>query len=384
MILQNRNIQKYDAMVYEGYYSIKRHLVDRFPQAITYVVPTTLKGIGKSYSVWNEILVPDYLKKGKLILYLRWTDSELEAAVDEFKKSKYFETKLNFNFEWTKMKKLHSIRNTDTNRAVAYFITPAHFKTIKGLASLEENEILSGGIYWDEFLIPDGFYRKPKNVIEGFVQCIGSLFRDKPFKIFMTANNTNPQNPFMDYMFTDIGWPERGETFVDYHSMTVIESPNYNEFLKRKQENSNFETFARLNPQMHQQLFGMGSLNQSIYDNQDLIIYRLDRDVNFKFKFQMGVLKLTVYTYQDENGEYLSYITDQNTPSPVMYSGNLETNLQTGIQLIPDDCVKSLKYYINNTKVRYKSVMVMNIVQDWVIKYRDMTKPIDWTKEKSR
>lgn len=383
MKLFNGNIKTWPSMKYEKWYSVKRHLVDRFPNMVTYVIPTTLKGIGKSYSIWKEILIPA-MNNGEIVLFIRWSKGELQAAIDSLQKTpKVFADRINVEIEWTKLKELTVVRNKETQEVLAYFVTPSQFKIIKGLASLEETDIKDGKVFWEEFLIPDGIYRKPKETIDSFIQVLGSLFRTKKFVNFMAANNVNPQNPFMDYLFTELGWPEMGQTIVDYDSKTVIDSPWFNKFIEAKYENSALASFAKLNPAIYKQLFGQGSLNDSVYNNQEMIIYRLDKDVNFKFKFQIGIVKFTVYTYQD-NGIWLCYITDQKTPSPAYFAGDMLTSLETGLELIGGDLIKSLKAYVEDNRVRYKSIKVMNVIQDWLIRYKDFNKPIDWSKEKMK
>lgn len=382
MKLFNKNIVKITSEIYNKYYSVKKHLVDKFPNMVTYVIPTTLKGIGKSYSIMNEIMF-DAMNNGYLGLYLRWTKPELSLVIDDFQKNpKLFADKFDFEIEFFKFEGVTAVRRKDNGDTIMYFCIPSQFKTIKGLASKEEYEMKDGRVFWEEFLIPDGIYRKPKETIDSFYQVLGSLFRNKNFQIFMASNNTNPNNPFQDYLFTNMGWPEMGETIIDYDSKTVIDSPWWNTYMNKKYENTSLSDFAKLNPAIHKQLFGGGSLNDSIYNNQEMIIYRLEADVNFRFKFQIGIMKYTVYSYQTENGKWLLYITEQTTPSPAYFSGTIDTYLKTGKELLPNDYIKTLKWYSESNNIRYKSVKTMNIIQDWLIRYRDITKPIDYSKEK--
>lgn len=381
MYLQGSNIQEYPSIKHESWYSIQK-LIDAFPNCRWFCVPTTLKGIGKSYSIWHERLIPD-ANNGLGAVIINWKDDELEAMIDELENNpEELTTHLHFEVEWHKSKGVTICRRIDTGEGVFYFVTPPKFSVLKGMTI--KGNLPIRNVYWDEFLLPQGIYRKPKETLDGLWQLLGSIFRDNDFYIFMSANNTNPNNPFLWYLFNDMGWPDYDQTIVNHDAGVVIDSPAYNGFMEQKYKASTLWKLSKIKPEIHKQLFGGGRLNDSIYDNQDMIIYRLREKVYYQFNFKLGLLTFFVYSYQNENMDWLCYITtakNQNIKE-VMYSGDITTYLQTGISLIEEDKILSLKGFLNDNKIRFRDVNTMNIIIDWISNYKNINEPIDWTKGK--
>lgn len=374
----DNNVKKYKSLDFPTWYSIKTNLVDRFPDCLLYVVPTALKGIGKSYSTWDKILIP-LINSGQTVLNIRWTEDELDLMVDEFKsKPETLQDKINFTTHWKKTKKLYSLVNSETGKTVVYFASPSAFKIIKGLASREEADITDGAWYWDEFLLPNrGDYREAQTKIDSLWQVLGSLFRNKKWIGIMSANIINPDNPWMDYMFKDIGWPQPGEVIVDHTRGIVLESPKWNKFLQNKYEDTPLYRITK-GTHIHRQLFGGTNLNDSIYDNQDMIIYRLEEPVRFYTNFRLGVKDYTVVSF---NNDSLVYITDQKCNIEIKYAANLITHYETKLELIDESILWWLRELIINKQVRFKSVSVMNEIILLISRLRISHEVIDWSKK---
>lgn len=382
MELQQSNIRKYKSHKYSGYYDINRDLISHFPKCNFFVVPTTLKGIGKSYSIWNTRLIPDANAsdgaRGGIII--RWSKDELDLLVFNLKSNPgEIENKLNFPIKWTSFKGMHVMQNAKTDIPIFYFVTPTQFKIIKGMTITGKLPVKN--VYWDEFLIPDGIYKKPKQVIDSFWQLLGSLFREEEYYVFMASNNTDPNNPFLWYLFEEMGWPDYGETIVNHDAGVVIDSPLFNKYLEKKYKNSRFEKNARMNQSIHKQLFGGGRLNDSIYSNQELIMYHLDCQGTFKFSIQLGLDKYAFYSFTKDNKEFFLYVTPVGNGMKAFWAGDQRTEYETGIKLVEDHIIKTLKNYALKIKIRFRDGKTMNNILQWIEKYKDDNRVIDWTKK---
>lgn len=380
MELKKNNIKVYKSKEYDSYYNIDRDLVKRFPDCNFFVVPTTLKGIGKSYSIWNTRLIPDATDINNPLgsVVIRWSKDELDLLVFNLKNNpKDLQNKLNFPIKWTSFKGMHIMQNAKTEQALFYFVTPTQFKIIKGMSISGKLPIKN--VYWDEFLLPDGIYKKPKQILDSFWQLLGSLFREEEYYVFMASNNTDPNNPFLWYLFKEIGWPDYGETIVNHDAGVVIDSPLFNEFLTTKYTKSRFEKNARMNEEIHKQLFGGGRLNDSIYSNQELIIFNLSVTAKFKFAIQIGLDKYGFYTFTPDESNWYLYIIPVHDKRASFWAGNTITQLETGLKLVPDDIMKTLKNYLEKTKIRFRDGKTMNNIISWLEKYKEDFKPIDWT-----
>lgn len=381
MELKNSNIKKYKSQEYLQYYNINRDLIKHFPDCNFFVVPTTLKGIGKSYSIWNTRLIPDVNNINNPLgsLVIRWSKDELDLLVFNLKSNPSdLENKLKFPIKWTSFKGMHVLQNATTEQPIFYFVTPTQFKIIKGMTI--NGKLPIKNVYWDEFLLPDGIYKKPKQTLDSFWQLLGSLFREEEYYVFMASNNTDPNNPFLWYLFEEMGWPDYGETIVNHDAGVVIDSPLFNDFLITKYNNSRFEKNARMNKEIHKQLFGAGRLNDSLYSNQELIIFNLDISANFKFAIQIGLDKYGFYTFTPDQVNWFMYIIPVKDKRASFWAGDLRTEMETGLKMVPDHIIKTLKNYLKNTKIRFRDGKTMNNIITWLERYREDTKIIDWTK----
>lgn len=382
MILQQDNVREYKSIKHETWFRIQ-NLIAAYPDCRMFVVPTTLKGIGKSYSIWDK-MCDDYNKKGLGGIYVRWKKKELNAILLNLKeKSAELVDKLNCETEWLTSGEITILSNKETGEGIFYFITPSGFEALKGLTINGNLPLLN--VFWEEFLLPQGIYLKPAETLDAFWQLLGSMFRNQDFYVFLAANNTNPNNPFLWYMFNNMGWPEYGTTIVDHDAGVVIDSPEYNGYMEKKYEASTLWKLSKMNPAVHKQLFGKGQLNDSLYDNQNLIIFRMRKPVNFKFNMRIGVTIFYFYTYFD-NGKWLMYVSTANNPkvTGIMFAGTRVTALETGLKLIEEHLIRSIKGYMDENKVRYRDVRTMGVIIEWIENYRDDNEIIDWTKKEEK
>ncbi len=361
---------------YQQWYSVKK-LSDRFKNANFFVVPTPKKGVGKTYSVMNEILIPD-IKLGKKFVYIRWTKSEIEAFITELQdKPHVFVDKIGFAIKFKSRKNFKIMYNAETKEPIAYLITPNAIETIKGMAQEQDLELKH--LYWDEFLRVNGIYVKAQDVLEGFWDLIGSLFRTNDYYIWMTANNNNPNNPFYDHLFSEIGWPEYGTTHYDAASGVVIDSPFINDYILDMYKNSKLYKNSRIHPAVHQRLFGETNLTDNTYMNLHHIVPHINYELKNEFNFQLGTIKYMVFTYE-ELGYTRIYILNGNLKPKfkVNWACDDRTFKETGLPLIPSKIVKYLQSQLEYKNLRFRDGNTQKNIIDWLKKQKFKATVLKW------
>lgn len=385
MRLYNEQIYKYQSYRYSDYYSIKKHLIDIYPKCRLFVVPTTFKGIGKSYSTWNEIIIPDINNLGLGAIYCRWTKPELNAFITEIKEKPWeLLDKLNCETEWTKRDEITILRNKHTKQPLIYFTIPSWFGVLKGITI--QGDLPIKNFYWDEFLTTRNIYIKPQETLDSLWQLFGSIFRKQDYFAILTANNVNPNNPFLVHMFYNLGWPNVGETLVDYNSLTVIDSPWQSSQLISDYEKSTFYKMSRLTPKIHSQLFQQTDFDDT-YENIDMILYRLEAEVSYIVSvITEDNMIYHFVNFNDEGKDYI-YVTPQDIDCELeIYASSFVTQYKTSYTLIPRKYVRFLIKKMENKEIFYRDTFTMTDVVDRLLLSNEFysNEPIDWTQKGGR
>lgn len=370
-----------DSYHYTKYYSIKKHLADMYQQANFFVVATPKKGIGKTYSVFHDFIIPD-LTEGYGSLYIRWEKGERDTFVSNIEnKDSDLNITIPFEYYFKTVKGMKVLYRKSDNKAMMYFITVRQIAAFKGLEANNGKHFRN--VYWDEFLTTDNVYVKPKERIESFYQLLGSTFRQHYYRVFMTANNIHTDNVFIDYMFFTMGWPEYGKTHYSPESGIVIDSPLWTDYMANLYNGSCFERNARANPIVHKQLFGRTQLNDSDYSNLNHILPSIDMNtLTMKYIIQIGINKYVFYTYREMNYTRF-YIANSKMFGEVntTWAGNQRTMLETNKRVAPDYVIKGLRFQMELRNLRFREGQTQKIIIDWLTKWKDDTKIIDWTKK---
>lgn len=385
MKLYSNNIKTIQSQKYQGWYSLKTHLRDVYPDCNIFVVPTTLKGIGKSYSVWNHILIPDIIEKGLGGLYIRWSKDELDLLLENLKHDdSELVAKFPFEVEWSSMKSMSVLRKKDDGRILLIFCSPANFGALKGMTTQGNLPLLN--VYWEEFLTTQNIYRKAKATIDSFWQLLGSMFREKPYYVYMTANLVDVDNPFLHFMFNNMGWPEQGETIIDYTAGVVIDSPFQSDMVKEMYKDTTFYKNSKMNSDIHKQLFGVSKTNDSVYANLMMVVSRVEVDVKYQFSVQIKNFVLHIVYYYDElKKKNVLYVTPQNIDTQLkIYSGDLLTARQSTHPLIPINRVGVLVAMMDNKEIYYRDGLTMSLFTQAMSNtrlFQQATNPINWLKK---
>lgn len=393
MKLLNADITIVPSYRYEEYYSLKTHLWDLYPNLRWFISVTKLKGIGKSYSVWNHIIVPCINNENLGAIYIRWSQSELNGLIFEIKeKPQELLDKINKDVEWNVTQGITILRDSNTKQPIIYFVTPSQFKVLKGITI--QGNLPIKHVYWEEFLIPDNIYRKPEENLDAYFQLLGSMFRKQDFYQWMTANNVNPDNPFLWYIFTEMGWPNYGETILNNDAGVAMDSPIMGDILKADYEKTTFYRISKIKPTIHNQLFGDSSLYDSMYSNQDLIVYRLDEECNYKFNYKIKTAMFHVLTYKEPEfkpngeinpagGEWRMYITPQKVEKyQAIYAGDALTAIETTLPIIPRHLLRAMFSYAKQGKLKFKDKRTLDLFV-WMnnINKFDDIRQVDWDKK---
>jgi len=155
--------------------------------------------------------------------------------------------------------------------------------------------------------------------------------------------------------------------------------------MKAKYENTPLFHVTKLIPKLHTQMFGDGRINDSVFVNQELIIYRLDEEVEYETSIQIGVSVIHIFVFKDsETGEELFYSTDIDLEFPPEYAGNIETQYQTKLPKVPESLLESIVDFAFEKKFRYNSVKTMNDITKIIIGCKKKVyREIDWSKRET-
>ena len=268
------------------------------------------RGVGKTYSS-KVYVINRFLKTGEQFVYLRRYKSEIQKAVGNEKKQKFFEQVYDV---FPKHKFSNTAELLQIDGKTAGYAIPLSIAHILKSTSYEKVKT----IIFDEFIIDKGMYHYLPNEVESLLDVIETIARLRDIKVIFLGNAVSTSNPY--FLYFDITLPynkqfklfKDGLILVDYIKNEkyrevkkqtrfgkLVEGTPYgkyaidNEFLrdsktfiKKKTQGSRFYLKLRFN----NNTYGLW-----INSKEDLMYVSLDYDVN-------NPLELSILT--DDHNEH--------------------------------------------------------------------------------
>lgn len=341
-------IKKMDSIKYDKFYSPK-YLLDIQQDGI-YVIVSAIKGIGKTYGTFNDIVIED-INNGNFFIYIRETHNEVKQFIEETEIDGFWDN-LNFDYKFKTSKKITRLlkinKKNKTKEVIGLLFPISASKIIKGMG-IKSFKNTKFTIVFDEFLNDNGIYIKPREMIHTLMSAIGSIVRHNKFKFFFIGNLNNKDNPYAKYLFSKTPWANNGELIYNDETKTLIDAPLISDYVKNiyKNNNSTFLAVTKNNDEIHDAFFGG---KQMRYVNSDFIIQSYNE--NKKRIMGLQLEKTKVEVYEIENGKKL-WITRNIDESKSFYGLSQDITKLNNVELANSHMIRYVDNYLVRQNCRF-------------------------------
>ena len=280
------------------------------------------RGVGKTYGS-KAFVINRFLKYGEQFVYLRRYKSEIQKAVGNEKKQKFFEQMVD---EFPD----HTFKNTSEllyidNKVAGYAIPLSIAHILKSTSYSKVKTII-----FDEFIIDKGMYHYLPNEVESLLDVIETVARLRDIRVIFLGNAISTSNPY--FLYFDLTLPYKTNTKLFKDGLILVDYIKNDKYREEKKK-TKFGKLVEGTP------YGKYAIdNEFLRDNKTFIKKKTEGSKFYiKIRFNNKSYGLWINSKEnlmfvsndyDINGLELSILTDDHNETTILARTKKSVHIQ--------------------------------------------------------